>query len=286
MNAYGKTVDTTYLSLESARERGFIHRDYIAHVLRWSHVAKWLMESKRYDKVRILDVGCGKELPLPMMLYSMKMSPVKYYGVDAGKVRDDVYESLTKTGKFQADIFEETDICNVTLKDLDDTKPDVVTCFEVLEHVEPAHMVRMLKKIRELMNPNGTFFLSTPCWNRVDCAGNHVNEMLFETLGSVLESVGFSILGVWGTFASIRDYEGILQASHPEWHRLFNRLREYYDTNFLSCIFAPIFPANSRNCLWQVCPKIPASRTTPSLSEIQPPWSSSTRWEDFKLATL
>ena len=41
-NARGKKVDTTYLSIDNAEERGFLHRDYIAHCLRWSHVVKYL----------------------------------------------------------------------------------------------------------------------------------------------------------------------------------------------------------------------------------------------------
>ena len=41
-NARGKSIDNTHLSIDQAEERGFIHRDYIAHCLRWTHVAKWM----------------------------------------------------------------------------------------------------------------------------------------------------------------------------------------------------------------------------------------------------
>ena len=41
-NARGKEIDNTHLSIDQAEERGFIHRDYIAHCLRWTHVAKYL----------------------------------------------------------------------------------------------------------------------------------------------------------------------------------------------------------------------------------------------------
>jgi hypothetical protein len=30
-NARGKSIDNTHLSIDQAEERGFIHRDYIAH---------------------------------------------------------------------------------------------------------------------------------------------------------------------------------------------------------------------------------------------------------------
>jgi 2-polyprenyl-3-methyl-5-hydroxy-6-metoxy-1,4-benzoquinol methylase len=282
MNAHGKTIDKTFLSIETAQQRGFIHRDYIAHVLRWTHVAKWLSETKRYDKVRILDVGCGKELPLPMMLYSMKMFPPAYYGIDIGPVNDDVYQALTKTGKCNANVFEDTDIMSVTLDDLDGEKVDVLTCFEMVEHIEPDHMLRYLRHVKTLLKPTATAFFSTPCWNRMDCAANHVNEMLYEALGAVFEQEGWTVLGTWGTFASIRDYEGTLQASHPEWYQLFKHLREYYDTNFLSCIFAPVFPAKSRNCLWQVCPVPPERQDFPTLEEIKEPWGSSANYPKMR----
>ena len=61
-NARGKEIDNTHLSIDQAEERGFIHRDYIAHCLRWTHVAKYLHLKSRYKKASILDIGCGKDM--------------------------------------------------------------------------------------------------------------------------------------------------------------------------------------------------------------------------------
>ena len=47
-NIRGKAMDNTHLSIDQAEKRGFIHRDYIAHCLRWSHVAKFMGEKSRY----------------------------------------------------------------------------------------------------------------------------------------------------------------------------------------------------------------------------------------------
>ena len=54
-NARGKEIDNTHLSIDQAEERGFIHRDYIAHCLRWTHVAKYLHLKSRYKTARIID---------------------------------------------------------------------------------------------------------------------------------------------------------------------------------------------------------------------------------------
>ena len=44
----GRSIDKTHLSIDQAEERGFIHRDYLAHCFRWSHVVKHLGKKKLY----------------------------------------------------------------------------------------------------------------------------------------------------------------------------------------------------------------------------------------------
>ena len=75
-NERGKSIDKTYLSIDTAEDRGFIHRDYVSHCLRWTHVIKRLYERKTWQTARILDVGCGRELPMAKLLYSSKLIPV------------------------------------------------------------------------------------------------------------------------------------------------------------------------------------------------------------------
>ena len=183
------------------------------------------------------------------------------------------------------------ELCEVDLTSPGDplqSLPNIVTCFECLEHVEPKMMMDMLEHMKRLTTTDARFFISTPCWNRVDCAANHVNEMLYESLGSAFERHGFVVENVYGTFASIRDYEHLL-APDPNDPRdlrdVFNRLREYYDTNFLSCVFAPLFPAQSRNCLWELRKvKLGDNRDKfPDIHDIQQPWSSSTNHLDMTL---
>jgi hypothetical protein len=294
MNARGKTIDKTFLSLDNAEDRGFIHRDYIAHCLRWSHVCKRLYEKNSYRTARILDVGCGRELPLAKLLYSSKLIPLCYFGVDAGPINDEDAAKISKTGKFPHTLWENQNFLELSLEDLG-SPANIVTCFEVLEHVEPGMMISMLEHMKPLTTEDARFFISTPCWNRVDCADNHVNEMLYESLGAAFERHGFVVEHVYGTFASIRDYEhllgeacfkGVDGKNHFSMREVFDRLREYYDTNFLSCIFAPLFPAQSRNCLWELrkCnPAITRGCQFPLIDAIQQPWSSSAKWEDMKL---
>jgi hypothetical protein len=273
-NATGKHVDKTYLSVDQAEKRGFIHRDYIAHCLRWSHVIKALTEKNKYKEAHILDIGCGRETPLVKTLYSSRLIPASYTGVDVGPIKP---PDTALTDKFPVRIIERRDIIDIKLESAFNT----VVCFEVLEHVEPVHAVKILHWIYNALTDDGVAFLSTPCYNPdVGAAGNHVSELKWEVLGRILWELGFHITGVWGTFASIRDYKDLIE-SEPGLLALFNRLRTYYDVNYIATIFAPLYPHRSRNCLWEVRRingEIP-ERFRP-LPQIPKPWGSSDQWDE------
>lgn len=292
MNQNGKEVDTTFLSIEQAEKRGFLHRDYIAHCFRWSHVIKRLMERKRYDTARVLDIGCGREIPFAKTLYSSKMIPLSYIGIDAGPMLPESIEAVQKgkmqgrvrlfpktlfSHKWAADTFHQSEFGMDRVTD--------IVCFEVAEHVEPDMLKDMLDGMLSVLEPGiGRLWISTPCWDYKSCAANHVNEMIYGAFGAMLEDAGFEILDQHGTFASISDYVPYMSESYKE---VFNDLREYYDSNVLSTIFAPMFPAQSRNCLWE-CRVRPegVERKWPTLESQQQPWGSSHRWKEMSRQVL
>ncbi len=275
-NAYGRKIDHTFLSIDAAEERGFIGRDYIAHCLRWTHVAKWINQKKRYKESDILDVGCGKEIPLAKLLHSSRLGSRTYTAIDHGK--------LQMPAQFANSTWKPTHVIgNCDAAELvPPITPNVIVCFEVLEHVEPEHCKRILNNFRRILTEDGTIFLSTPCYDeRVGAADNHVNEMTYEAFGRVIEDAGFWIEGHWGTFASMADYKNDLTG--PQ-RIVFDQFREYYDSNYLATIFAPLFPQYSRNCLWQI--KKSRERTTtlmfPAWKYIKTPWGSSDNWKDLE----
>jgi hypothetical protein len=256
MNKRQKTVDTTYLGfVDYAASRLFIHRDYLAHCLRFSHVARYLQQQRRYQTVHLLDVGCGREAPLPRLMYSMKMTHRggSYTGVDYGPVPWP--EHIAPRGKFNARFLEKTDFATMDIKDLHQKTFDLVTCFEMLEHVEPDHAYRTLARIHEALHPKrGVALLSTPCYDpHVGAADNHVNEMSHVGFRALLGLAGLGVKQVWGTFASQRDYKGDLADRYGAvGQNIFDELTTYYDSNVVACLFAPLFPAQARNCLWEV----------------------------------
>lgn len=272
-NKYDKSVDTTYLSLEFASERGFIHRDYVAHCLRWSYVVKYLYKGGKFKTAHVLDVGCGRLLPLAKMMYSMRLTHTSgsYTGVDYGPVKWP--DSISKdTDKWRMHLFERTDFCKAQLPR---KNYDLITSFEVLEHVEPYHSYSMLRRMAELVAKTGRVIISTPCYDsNVGAANNHVNEMTFAALEAIITAAGLEVEHCWGTFASQKDYKPELDKSARE---VFDRLSTYYDSNVVACIFAPLVPMHSRNCLWQLKPGKVVSTKLSSLKNGKH-CSSSTKW--------
>jgi len=274
-NARGKTIDNTHLSIDQAEERGFIHRDYIAHCLRWTHVAKWMGQPKNRKDCNLLDIGCGRDVPLAKMLMTSRMASdgLTYIGID--------YNKLEMPKAFENTKFKPTLIGNVAFPDceLPIEKFDVITCFEVLEHVEPLHAYKMLEGIKARLADDGVAFLSTPVYDpKVGAADNHVNEMTYATMQLMLHKVGLEVEAHYGTFASIKDYKEMIEKDDLD--AVFSRLRDYYDSNYLATIFAPLYPHRSRNVLWRVkLPKTTEMFTPPKFAELAQPLSSSDAWQ-------
>ena len=276
MNKQGKEIDTTYLSLDTQEDKGTIHRDYIAHCLRWSHAAKYI--GTKSETKRVLDVGCGQEFPLPKLLTSGRKTPAYYAGVDMGKLDPKKYFNKSGRGWEPHRVWSETDVVTIPLDQFDDI--NTIVCFEVLEHVEPKHCIDMLRKFKQILTQDGRALLSTPCYDeKVGAADNHVNEMTYEAFGSLLESLGFEIEAHHGTFASQKDY---VKHMTPEHKASFDALRKYYDSCYLSTIFAPMYPQHARNCIWRVKHAGPdTARQFGDMAKLAQPLGSSIAWRDL-----
>ena len=277
-NARGKEIDNTHLSVDQAEERGFLHRDYIAHCLRWTHVAKYLNLKSRYKTASILDIGCGKDMPLAKMLMTMRMAPQYYLGVEYNQI--EIPKMFEKT-KFKPNIVSGMDFTK--LGELGNGF-NYSVCFEVLEHVEPLKAIEILHHLPKFLKSESVSWFSTPCWDeKVGAADNHVNEMTYVAFGSLLEEMGYKILNKWGTFASLKDYKHKL-LTIIDWNIMFTKLSGYYDTNYLSTIFAPMFPEYSRNCLWetQYVGKLKLEeRQFTQITQLEGRLGSSAKWRDI-----
>ena len=233
-----RDFDTTSLHANASGQT--VHRDYAAHFFRWGFARRFIKHH-----MRVLDIGCGPEQPLARVLGQYATSfPREMVMVDYGNVKKQgSYKWVTLYPKF-----------NFTTR-WRELYPqfDVITCFEVIEHMQLAHGRRLLRGARELLKPDGTFLLSCPVFDpRVGMARNHINEMTVAQLQKEVERAGLKIERRFGTFQTA------LQAkqARPEHYAIWRALNEYYSTDVLACFLAPLYPDHARNNIWVLKKKV------------------------------
>jgi SAM-dependent methyltransferase len=244
-----KNYNTTDLIPETAFERHVYHRDMFAHYLRWSHILKVLLKSK--GLLSVCDFGCGRG-SLAEVIYRNRCNVKQYTGLDIRNSFDKRLLELPWVTFIKEDIIQ-------PLFGFSDIKADIVTSFEVAEHIGKQNIKSFLKHFKQCGHKDSTYYISTPVYDEnVGAAGNHTfdsgdgrgvapQEFQYEEFKNHLIEAGFTIEKTHGTFASIKDYKDKMQDHHL---KVFNELSEYYDTNILSVLMAPMFPEFSRNCIW------------------------------------
>jgi len=276
-NLKGKAIDTSRLSNEDGIKYIRLHRDYLAHVLRYDHVYKYLKENNRHLYSKVLDVGCGGNTPLAKVMFHNMMKHDEhgcYVGVDYGTIGNPVHPAPGNT-TFKAKLYQRTDF-------LDWESPfkeyDLITCFEVLEHVEPKHAFNMLKRMNGLLSTGGVVMVSTPIYKlSLGAANSHVNEMSYDAVEYLFNKAGFKITQVNGTFASQTDYAKTLPNQDREF---FDRLCKYYDPNVVSCLMAPLVnPKQCRNAIWRA--ELNESDCSSNVMPFGAEHSSSNLWTKF-----
>lgn len=244
-----KNYNTTDLNPVTSFERHVFHRDQFAHYLRWTHILK---EAKIGET--ICDFGCGNGNLLEV-LYRNKFKQASYVGLD---IREKTIEQANeKFGKVDWAEFYAADLIKNDF-DYESIEADKVCSFEVLEHVGKQNADAFMINFKACGNQDALYYISTPNHDpHVGAAGNHtydsgdgrgvaVQEFTHEELTELFEK-HFDIVRKFGTFASIRDYKPLMN----EWQtKMFEALKEYYDSNLLSNMMAPFFPEHSRNTLW------------------------------------
>uniref|UniRef100_A0A6H1ZGE3 Putative methyltransferase n=1 Tax=viral metagenome TaxID=1070528 RepID=A0A6H1ZGE3_9ZZZZ len=240
----GKPYNTTQLNPDQAFERHVYHRDVFGHFLRWSHTLK-----RAKIGMKILDVGCGSG-NLYEVFYRNRYAPARFVGLD---IRNQTIEKNKL--KFPKAEWMSVDLVKQNLPK-DDW--DIISSYELAEHIGKQNVPQFLDNIKKVMSEKTVLLISTPCHDGT-CADNHrydsgdgrgvaPQELTFEEMKSLLEE-RFTIEKVYGTFASIKDYKHLMN----DWQqKMFDELSSYYDSNILSVMMAPFFPAQSRNALW-VC---------------------------------
>jgi len=242
-----KTRDFDTTQLHEAGHGRILHRDYSAHFFRWSFARRFI--NAKHD---VLEIGCGEDKPLSKILAGGVATHVNsYIGVDLNKLKPSGSQRLEFLGEFNF----------VTrYKELMKKKPegfDFIVHYEVIEHMAAEHGFSMLKACLACLKPGGTMLMSTPCYDGIRHAANHIHEYTVPELKAATEKAGFVVEKRLGTFMDIK-HIGKAPTGDPEVDKAVKLLRPkleaYFDSDSISNIFACMYPDQARNNLW-VCRK-------------------------------
>jgi 2-polyprenyl-3-methyl-5-hydroxy-6-metoxy-1,4-benzoquinol methylase len=224
--------------LRASNHGRLVHRDYAAHFFRWG----WVLDRVESRKTKILDIGCGQDVSLVRVLsHSLNTVPKSYVGVDLNKIDK-------KPGMAWIDaIYDEFNFIDRWRQIVDLGPFDLITCFEMIEHMHAKDGAKLLKRAAALLTPGGTFALSTPVYNGRRMAANHIHEWTIPELGVAVARAGLVVAARHGTFASWPEIKKVCTKFEKE---LVEELHAFHSHEVLSCFLAPKYPNASRNNVW------------------------------------
>jgi 2-polyprenyl-3-methyl-5-hydroxy-6-metoxy-1,4-benzoquinol methylase len=240
-NRDDRDYDTT--QLHEAGHGKTLHRDFSSHFFRWSFARRFITA-----KDNVLEIGCGQDRPLSKILTGGAAAHVGHYtGVDLNKLKESNSQRLKFIGEFN---FVERH------KELLKMRPegwDVLVNYEVYEHMHSKHQQKFLHNCFACLKPGGVMLMSTPVWDHVRMAANHISEVDVPTLQRSIEKAGFVVDRRWGTFMDIKhigkvDGDGASKEAIAEVRKA---LATYFDNDAISNIFGPLYKDNSRNNVWK-----------------------------------
>jgi hypothetical protein len=83
-------------------------------------------------------------------------------------------------------------------------------------------------------------------------ARNHVHEYFIPELQALIESVGLIVEKRMGTFTTEPQVKRWLKANRPDWLEVYMAAREFHTPGYMSGLFAPMLPDESRNNVWLI----------------------------------
>lgn len=255
-----REYDTT--QLHAAGHGKTLHRDYSAHFFRWSFARRFIGA-----KDHVLEIGCGEDKPLSKILTGGAAAHVNtYVGVDLNKLKPSNSQRLTFHGEFNfVDRHKELINPKSSLPGARQEGFDVVVHYEVIEHMTVANGAKLLKACFTCLKPGGIMLMSTPCYDGVRHAANHIHEYTVPELQKATEKAGFKVENRFGTFMDIKHIgkaapghvpHGVNMPDATQFSKQVANVRtalsQYFDNDAISNIFGCLYPDHARNNLW-VC---------------------------------
>jgi 2-polyprenyl-3-methyl-5-hydroxy-6-metoxy-1,4-benzoquinol methylase len=234
----GKDVEREFdqTQLKMAQFKHQAHKDYLGHIFRWGFASTYVN-----NKMKVLDVGCGQEMPFARSLGGANPNsvPELYVGCDLNKISS----AISRKNFHTKDEFNFITGYRSLLREFG--KFDIIVNFEVFEHMQMRHGRKMLKAFRKSLSKNGKLIFSMPVYSdRYKMARNHINELRKEEIEKELHSAGFKIIQQFGTFCNWHD---LTKVATKEEILLQKTLGQFYSNDLLGCFLSPKYPEAARN---------------------------------------
>ena len=199
LDIYGNYKDYDY-------DYGMTSQDYFVHMLRFSKVVD-LVHGKN-----IFDIGCGTYTNLLKALCMMRRGPDYkcYIGTDYNKCkqwRPDYEPIWSKTLLLECMDFTDTKDVDYIINCLEEVfgdEPFVITCFEVLEHMDFEMQNKFLYNLSRILHNSKLnvelCLFSTPNHNG-SAAKNHISELSYKLLEEMFARYNLDICQAQGLSA-------------------------------------------------------------------------------------
>lgn len=216
----------------------------------------------------VLDVCCGRSLMLPLLRYYAK-EIASYTGVDIEKKNiQEAMRGASKSCSVRGGLTKEElvgyypfdvkwKLCDVAemSKVIPAESIDFTIYTSAIEHMHPDHGRQSLVECHKVMKPGAKMFLSCP-----NTPGNgyntqyraHIYEWGYNELKETLHQIGFKVIHEVGLVMKGRQMDEFYATQPPEIQKLYQQLREYIPTVFLSAIMSVPYPEQSDEILFTV----------------------------------
>lgn len=139
-----KNIDNQRIITEERVMPDYSDGQFISHLMRYYFALQFAVNKA------VLDAGCGAGYGCNLLATVAK----KVIGIDYSQEAIDYAKKHYSHSNFKFRTM------NLLALDFNDDTFDLVTCFEVIEHIREDHM--LLKKISHILKPNGVLVISTP----------------------------------------------------------------------------------------------------------------------------
>jgi 2-polyprenyl-3-methyl-5-hydroxy-6-metoxy-1,4-benzoquinol methylase len=249
--------DSKNTRLDVAAEFGHYRfgRDAMAHVSRYMFIAEAIiaLAKERGRPITVLDVGCGDLYILRTLVasYRVKKSDIcsHYVGFDIDEIAlaraKDTLPDCVPVTLHQGD---------VTLRDLVavEGRPfDLVICTEVLEHIQPEFVPKVLEDLHDAARRD--LIISTP--NVTGGTGkipaDHVKEWECEELTMAMRRARLLPVQRIGTFSNLNRVRRLAK-KNPALKATLDFLTPRMDSNLLSLVMARYIGTEAQNVLYRL----------------------------------